>query len=330
MTETKDSKISNDNLALWNTVAQTNPQHTKNFAGSDGFNGTGINPTYNIMRATEAFGPMGIGWGVDIVSEDWVKGAPLGFDIDGNMWGTVVVHVMRVNLWYMLGDKKGIVTGFGETTFVGKGENGRIFTDEDAPKKSLTDATGKCLALLGFSADVYMGLYDDHKYVEAMTERFRNKGDPATPALTQNRPGAAPKQAVVSTAPAASAASNASAAPATPTAAQPAGGDPSDPEAWIARVGTMRDDGELDHARKEVAKYIKGEDLKRVRKFVDERQLAVWFERIPLLSRNALAQIRAKADKNFSGDNLARVIAAIEAREAAFAAMKPAGTAVAA
>ena len=44
---------------------------------------------------------------------------------------------------------QGEVTHFGQTTFVGANKHG-LFTDEEAPKKSLTDATNKALSMLGF------------------------------------------------------------------------------------------------------------------------------------------------------------------------------------
>jgi len=37
-----------------------------------------------------------------------------------------------------------------------------------------TDALTKALSKLGFNADVFMGMYDDHKYVQMMTEEFKD------------------------------------------------------------------------------------------------------------------------------------------------------------
>jgi hypothetical protein len=48
--------------------------------------------------------------------------------------------------------------------------NGAI--DEDAPKKATTDALTKLLSHLGFSADVFLGLYDDNKYVARLQQQF--------------------------------------------------------------------------------------------------------------------------------------------------------------
>jgi len=55
-----------------------------------------------------------------------------------------------------------------------------VTTDSEAPKKSLTDAIKKALAMLGFSADIFLGLYDDRDYVaerheEAALDQAENK-----------------------------------------------------------------------------------------------------------------------------------------------------------
>lgn len=162
------------NIALWEKVCTTDPRYTKEFSRSGGFKGTAINPTYQLMKATEVFGPVGLGWGWDIVKEDYVPGA------DGE-----VNHVIRLELWYLITPEfvammpkaepfigqKCAVTHFGQTTFVGKNKFGQ-FTDEEAPKKSLTDAISKALSCLGFSADIHLGLYDSNKYVNDRKAEF--------------------------------------------------------------------------------------------------------------------------------------------------------------
>ncbi len=157
--------------SIWSTVQATDPAYTKAFTKAGGFSGTAINATYLAKRATEAFGPIGIGWGVSILEEKYQEGAPLGFDSKGNELGREIIHILRVELWYMHNDKRGSVIQFGQTTFVGKNKYG-CFTDEEAPKKSLTDGMSKCLSLLGFGADVHMGLYDDNKYVASLAKEF--------------------------------------------------------------------------------------------------------------------------------------------------------------
>jgi hypothetical protein len=155
-----------NNLALWQAVATTDPKYTKAFKRGGGFSGTAINSTYLVRRATERFGPCGIGWGYTIVSEEFRDvPLPLGF----------VIHILQLELWYKLNTKDGLEVGrvrhFGQTTFVGKNQYG-LFVDEEAPKKSLTDALKKCLTMLGFAGDVHLGLYDDDKYVNLVTQQF--------------------------------------------------------------------------------------------------------------------------------------------------------------
>jgi hypothetical protein len=157
------------NTEIWNAVAVTNPNFVKSFTRGGGFSGTAINATYQAQKATDTFGPCGIGWGIDILEERYQDGAPLLQD--GAVVGKEVIHVLRAKLWYVYQGKRGEVIHFGQTPFVGRNKNG-FFTDEEAPKKSMTDAMSKCLSLIGFSADVHLGLYDDNKYVADLRKEF--------------------------------------------------------------------------------------------------------------------------------------------------------------
>lgn len=136
-------------LELWDSVQTTDPKFTKDFSRAGGFSGTAINATYQIKRATEKWGPLGGKWGYKILDSDFVQGHQ----------GTVV-HVLRIEFRH----PEGSFEAFGQTTFCGTNKNG-AYTDEEAPKKSLTDALTKSLSMLGFSADVHLGMYDDSKYV---------------------------------------------------------------------------------------------------------------------------------------------------------------------
>jgi hypothetical protein len=156
-----------DNLKLWQSVEKTDPKYTKAFTKGGGFSGTAINAIYLIRKATELWGPMGGTWGPEIVDEKYVPGGE----------GTII-HVLRINLRHPYGS----VPSFGQTTFVGQNKNG-VFTDEEAPKKSLTDATTKALSMLGFSADVFLGLYDDNKYVNDRKTEFSKNITPVAGSL---------------------------------------------------------------------------------------------------------------------------------------------------
>jgi hypothetical protein len=171
------------NLALWNSVQTTDPRFTKSFSRSGGFRGTAISHHWQQKRATETFGPKGLGWGSKILAEEYAQGAPLVHDKHGVI-GREIVHVVRIELWYVLDGKRGSVEAFGQTTFVGSNKHG-TFTDEEAPKKSLTDAEAKALASLGFSADVHMGMFDDVKYVNDLKASIAEAEKPKGPTLEE-------------------------------------------------------------------------------------------------------------------------------------------------
>lgn len=155
--------------ALWQSVEKTDPKYTKGFSRGGGFKGTATNATYLARKATERFGPCGTGWGITVLSEEVFTGAP--HLIDGQVVAHDMIHKVHARLWYVFDGVRGEVEQFGQTQIVGKNKNG-FYTDEEAPKKSLTDAMSKCLSLLGFSADIHLGLYDDNKYVASLAREF--------------------------------------------------------------------------------------------------------------------------------------------------------------
>lgn len=65
-----------DNMKIWRSVMRTDPRYTKDLAGA-GFEGTSINAEYMIMRATEIFGPIGTGWGFEVLEDRMLPGAPM-------------------------------------------------------------------------------------------------------------------------------------------------------------------------------------------------------------------------------------------------------------
>ncbi|MBX8557139.1 hypothetical protein K5D56_21980 [Pseudomonas cichorii] len=166
-------------LDVWNLVQETHPDATRSFS-KGGFQGTAIAPTYQNMRATQIFGPRGLGWGTKLISESYVEGGPLGFDKEGRILGREIIHKVYIEFWYIYKGERGSIEQFGSTTFVSRDAYGSISSDEDHAKKSVTDATSKCLSLLGFSADVYMGKFDDNKYVDGLKAKMEAVGNPAT------------------------------------------------------------------------------------------------------------------------------------------------------
>lgn len=151
----------NGKADMWNRLEKTDPARTKQFQRGGGFRGTAINATYILKRLTEEFGPCGKGWRFVLDDERYEPGHTLK---NGDK---VVVHIVRGHLEYILdGTWHSTSPQFGQTMFVDENKHGPL-TDEEAPKKSITDCISKCAVLLGIGADVHLGLFDDNKYVNA-------------------------------------------------------------------------------------------------------------------------------------------------------------------
>lgn len=183
-----------DNLKIWRTVMRTDPRYTKDLAGA-GFEGTSINAEYMVMRATEIFGPVGTGWGYEVLEDRMLPGAPMSEsvwennkfirnvvlrDADGSLI-TEQNHSIKIKFWYRTdAGTRGEVESYGATKYLYKTKTG-IMCDGEAQKKSLTDAIKKALSLLGFSADVWLGLYDQAEYKQENALEFdiRNASDKA-------------------------------------------------------------------------------------------------------------------------------------------------------
>ena len=164
--------MSTHNLRIWSLVDKTAPSATKR-AKVGGQDITSLNGTAMIMKATEVFGPVGIGFGWEVIEERFDKGP----DILGGEGGAVVIgkdqqHTVRIRFWFKQGDERGEFESYGCTPFSYKSKYG-VTTDGEAPKKSLTDAIKKALSMLGFSADVFLGLFDDAEYVDKRKDEER-------------------------------------------------------------------------------------------------------------------------------------------------------------
>lgn len=140
------------NLDLWNDVCVTDPDMTKKVNQRGGF--TSIDAQYQVKLATEAFGPIGKGWGYE-----------------NEFTYTDCMVVCLLTFWWVDGGHRnsyGPVPGCSELI------NGKGKPDTDAHKKAMTDGLTKALSHLGFNADVFMGYFDDNKYVENVRQQISN------------------------------------------------------------------------------------------------------------------------------------------------------------
>ena len=174
-----------NNLELWNKVEKTDPKYTKN-AKVGGNAITSISPQYQIRNATEQFGSYGEGWGFKNIQFDYsITNTPIILKVVD--WNTKAEEEIKSIL--------GLV-GFKATFFFPNGEfeitnSIKIFTDnkhskidDNFAKKLETDALTKALSKLGFNADIFMGKFDDLRYVEEMKKEFTVVVPKVIPVLT--------------------------------------------------------------------------------------------------------------------------------------------------
>lgn len=178
-----------NNLNIWKRVQRTDPRFTKPLEGM-GFVGTSINSTYMFMRATEIFGPIGEGWGYEVLEEKFIDGKPLvepvldernkqvatRFLRDGD--GALFCeqnHSIKIRFWYIIEcETRGEFESYGATPYRYQTNYG-IKVDGEVIKKSLTDAIKKALSMLGFSSDVFMGMHDNPEYLASNKLEFEIK-----------------------------------------------------------------------------------------------------------------------------------------------------------
>ncbi len=187
-------KAEGENTGIWNDFCQTDGRVCKNFSGKGGgFSGTDIDPMYRAKRMTEAFGPVGQGWGWVVHKEEIIEVQAMVNKRDGGQGkelANVPYHFATVSLWYVLDGER---QSFGPVT---GGTDLRV--PDEAPKCSLTDALGKLMSYLGIGADIYMGQgpssHTDSKHTNANRSHTDSKysgGDfkekPKCPACDSNK-----------------------------------------------------------------------------------------------------------------------------------------------
>ena len=146
------------NMDLWNKVEKTNPKYTKP-AKIGGMSITAISPQYQIMLATEQFGSYGKGFGFKSI------------ELDYSLVASFKMVVFKGVFFHPEGEFTIINSS---KLFMDRAEK---MLDADFAKKIETDALTKALSKLGFNADVFMGRFDDHRYVAELNEEF----NPAPP-----------------------------------------------------------------------------------------------------------------------------------------------------
>ena len=147
--------MKNQNMKIWDFLSKTNPEFTKPFSKFGGKTLTTIDPHYQIQMMTIAFGPVGKGWSYQVEYKY----------LDKLVFAEVSIQYFLDNKWYAFGPVSSVQS-------LAK-KNGGL--DDEAPKKAMTDAMTKAFSHLGMSADVFLGMFENNKYVEDLKKEFSQK-----------------------------------------------------------------------------------------------------------------------------------------------------------
>ena len=144
------------NLSFWESVQTTDPNFTKEVGFGRKF--TSINAQYQIRELTKAFGRFGEGWGINNEQFYTLNG------VDG-------LICYQATFWYIV---DGNAHQFDINSSIAS-HNGKGKLDDECFKKVSTDALTKGISKLGFNADIFLGMWDDNRYVNQVKESFKTK-----------------------------------------------------------------------------------------------------------------------------------------------------------
>ena len=142
-----------DNLELWHKVEKTNPKYTKQ-ANVGGNKITSIAPQYQIMNVTEQFGSYGKTWGFKNI------------ELDYTLVPEFNLIVFKAIFFYPDGEFPTINS---IKMFM---DNAKLKIDDNFAKKLETDTLTKAISKLGFNADIFMGKFEDTRYLAEIKKEF--------------------------------------------------------------------------------------------------------------------------------------------------------------
>lgn len=145
------------NLMIWNQVKDSDPRSLKKVTyGARSF--LAIDAYPQIKKATQVFGPMGYGFGLDDIKYSIVEEVN-----KKTKEGIVKVKILVCNarFWYLY-------PGSSHRFSFPLMSDIEVSAGGDFGKKVLTDMLTKGLSYLGFNYDVFKGKFDDNKYVDRL------------------------------------------------------------------------------------------------------------------------------------------------------------------
>lgn len=141
-----------DNMKFYELSRKVPEEAQKQF-NNGSFSGTDINPMWRIKKMTEMFGPCGVGWYYEIVSER------------AEEHHNMTMAIVDINLYIKVdGEWSKPIPGTGGNTLVKSTSKGQKASDEGY-KMALTDALSVACKALGVGADIYFSK-DKTKYTQ--------------------------------------------------------------------------------------------------------------------------------------------------------------------
>lgn len=148
-----------DNLYIYNQVREVPREACKQF-NNGRFSGTDINPMWRIKTLTEQFGPAGLGWYYEVLSERAER-------VDD----THMMAIVDLNLYVKHeGEWSKPIYGTGGNMILTQTKSGTQVSDEGY-KMALTDAISVACKALGIGANVYWQA-DRTKYTAAQPQEM--------------------------------------------------------------------------------------------------------------------------------------------------------------
>ena len=150
-----------ENIELWELVEKTDPAYTKQVSVGRKF--TTADPYYQLKIATATLGMYGTE-NFRVVNEDYNV-----IQIEKK----VPFCLYTATLQYIFEGKSGAIPIHSDMQlFFAKGGY-----DKDWAKKIATDALTKGLSKIGFNTDIFLGMFEDNKYVASLEKEFSKKED---------------------------------------------------------------------------------------------------------------------------------------------------------
>ena len=139
------------NTEVWDLVCETDPKYVKEVGfGKRSF--TSVDPQYQLHQATKLWGPYGDRWGMEDL--EW----------EIREVGGVQVLFLKATFYYLGKDDR-----FNSFPIL---NDCKYQPGQDTLKKLTTNTRSKALSYLGFSADAFMGKWEDDSYRKDMEAKF--------------------------------------------------------------------------------------------------------------------------------------------------------------